>query len=205
MDERPAANTELFPCPDCGRSFVSSALERHAKICQSVFKGKKKPTDTDPYATGSGNSFPSQQQQQPSASLSGKGSSRTASVTQPQRDAGDRWDAPSQSKAPSNAQPASFDGYPPSKGSFAPQKPQTNTYDRQPQPQPNYPSASSSSFSVPEYAPGDANADADSGPLEECPDCGRKFNLKAFEKHVKICQKVRRVRMFAAFVFSSFL
>jgi hypothetical protein len=194
MDERPAANTELFPCPDCGRSFVSSALERHAKICQSVFKGKKKPTDTDPYATGSGNSFPAQQQQQPSASLSGKGSSRTASITQPQRDAGDRWDAPSQSKAASNAQPASFDGYPPSKGSFAPQKPQTNAYDRQPQPQPNYPSASSSSFSVPEYAPGDANADADSGPLEECPDCGRKFNLKAFEKHVKICQKVRRVQ-----------
>lgn len=28
------------------------------------------------------------------------------------------------------------------------------------------------------------------GDLEECPNCSRKFNEKAFEKHVKICQDV---------------
>lgn len=25
---------------------------------------------------------------------------------------------------------------------------------------------------------------------EECPSCGRKFNVSAMEKHLKICQKV---------------
>ncbi len=189
MDERPSGNTELFPCPDCGRSFISSALERHAKICQSVFKGKKKPTDTDPYATGSSTSYPTQQQ--PVASSSGKtGSRQPASVAQSQRETYDRWDAPSQSRAPTSAHTTTYDSHAPSKGI---QKPQASSDDRQPQPQPNYPAASSSTFSVPEYPPGDQNADADSGPLEECPDCGRKFNSKAFEKHVKICQKVRCV------------
>ncbi len=188
MDERPSGNAELFPCPDCGRSFVSSALERHAKICQSVFKGKKKPSDSDPYANGNTVAYPSQQN--PAASSSGKASSRQpASVAQPQRDANDRWDAPpKQSKAAASAPPTTYDAHAPVKPS---QKQQTNAYDRQPQPQSSHPTASSSAFSVPEFPSSDPMADADSGPLEECPDCGRRFNLKAFEKHVKICQKVR--------------
>ena len=191
MDERPSGNTELHPCPDCGRSFISSALERHSKICQSVFKGKKKPGDTDPYATGNAGAFSSQQQQVAAAPVKTSGR-QPASVMQPQRDASDRWDAPKQSKAPDSTRSATRDAYPPSKDSFSSQKPQFNAYEHHQQPQPNYPSASSSAFSVPEYATSDANADADSGPLEECPDCGRKFNMKAFEKHVKICQKVRQ-------------
>ena len=36
-----------------------------------------------------------------------------------------------------------------------------------------------------EFEEDDANL-----PQEECPDCGRKFNQNAFEKHVKICKKV---------------
>ena len=28
------------------------------------------------------------------------------------------------------------------------------------------------------------------GPMLECPTCSRKFNQKAYEKHVKICKKV---------------
>ena len=30
----------------------------------------------------------------------------------------------------------------------------------------------------------------DTSNLQECPSCNRKFNEKAFEKHVKICQDV---------------
>jgi hypothetical protein len=26
--------------------------------------------------------------------------------------------------------------------------------------------------------------------LEECPTCGRKFNEKAYEKHIKVCKDV---------------
>jgi predicted RNA-binding Zn-ribbon protein involved in translation (DUF1610 family) len=203
MDERPSGNAELFPCPDCGRSFISSALERHAKICQSVFKGKKKPSEAEQPAPGGGGSYTAQQQQ--ASFSSGKASSRQpASGPQAQSDASDRWSAPKQSKAPVNFQPASYDAYPPSKGSSAQQKPHSDPYDRHPHAQPSYPSASGSSFAVPEYASGDPNADADSGPLEECPDCGRKFNAKAFEKHVKICQKVRWLRLMFFFLVVTF-
>ena len=38
-----------------------------------------------------------------------------------------------------------------------------------------------SEFHMPSSSPSD---------LEECPSCGRKFNEKAYEKHVKVCQEV---------------
>ena len=35
------------------------------------------------------------------------------------------------------------------------------------------------------------NADqGDAGQLQECPDCGRKFNPDALEKHTRVCKKV---------------
>jgi len=30
----------------------------------------------------------------------------------------------------------------------------------------------------------------DAGQLQECPDCGRKFNADAFDKHARVCKKV---------------
>lgn len=35
-----------YPCPSCGRSFNSQALQRHQKICQKVFKKKRKAFNT---------------------------------------------------------------------------------------------------------------------------------------------------------------
>ena len=35
-----------------------------------------------------------------------------------------------------------------------------------------------------------ADALADDGELHPCPTCGRKFALKTFERHIKICEKV---------------
>jgi len=37
---------------------------------------------------------------------------------------------------------------------------------------------------------GGGDEEDDGGPLVPCPDCGRKFKEKAFEKHAKICKKV---------------
>jgi len=34
-----------YPCPDCGRSFRASVLEKHARICKKVFVQKRKPFD----------------------------------------------------------------------------------------------------------------------------------------------------------------
>jgi predicted RNA-binding Zn-ribbon protein involved in translation (DUF1610 family) len=191
MDERPSGNAELFPCPDCGRSFISSALERHARICQSVFKGKKKPSETDAYAASGAHSFPSQQQQV--AASSGKtGSRQSAAVAEPQHAAADRWDIPKQPKAAISSHGAASDAnaFPAHKGSGAFPKSQPNSYDHQAALQHHYPPTTSSSHAVSEYPATDSGIEAETGPLQECPDCGRKFNMKAFEKHVKICQKV---------------
>lgn len=35
-----------YPCPSCGRSFNSQALQKHQKICQKVFKKKRKAFNT---------------------------------------------------------------------------------------------------------------------------------------------------------------
>ena len=32
----------LVPCPDCGRSFKASSLEKHKTICKKVFQQKRK-------------------------------------------------------------------------------------------------------------------------------------------------------------------
>ena len=31
-----------YPCPDCGRNFIQSVLEKHVKICKKVFQSKRK-------------------------------------------------------------------------------------------------------------------------------------------------------------------
>lgn len=36
----------LEKCEGCGRSFNMNALERHMKICKSVFGSKRKPMDS---------------------------------------------------------------------------------------------------------------------------------------------------------------
>lgn len=41
-----------------------------------------------------------------------------------------------------------------------------------------------------ESLPPSAFADPSEAPQNECPDCGRKFNDKAYPRHVKICKKV---------------
>ena len=38
----PDANEPTYPCPDCGRNFVQSALAKHAKLCKKVFQNKRK-------------------------------------------------------------------------------------------------------------------------------------------------------------------
>ena len=38
----PEAELNLFPCKDCGRSFVKEALQRHQKICKKIFINKRK-------------------------------------------------------------------------------------------------------------------------------------------------------------------
>ena len=36
-----SAETALFPCPTCGRTFLQKALERHSNICQKVSENDK--------------------------------------------------------------------------------------------------------------------------------------------------------------------
>lgn len=36
-----SAETALFPCPTCGRTFLQKALERHSNICQKVSENGK--------------------------------------------------------------------------------------------------------------------------------------------------------------------
>ena len=45
-DMNPGENEPTYPCPDCGRSFVASVLEKHKKICKKVFQKKRKAFDS---------------------------------------------------------------------------------------------------------------------------------------------------------------
>ena len=38
MEMTPAVEPTLFPCKECGRSFVQESLQRHQKICKKIFK-----------------------------------------------------------------------------------------------------------------------------------------------------------------------
>lgn len=42
----PEAGEPTYPCPDCGRSFVQSVLDKHVKVCKKVFQSKRKEFDS---------------------------------------------------------------------------------------------------------------------------------------------------------------
>ncbi len=77
----------------------------------------------------------------------------------------------------------------PSKGGVASKSPQYGVHDRQHQSEPSFLAPLSSLHTVPQYSVGDGNVDFDPFYLQECSNCGRKFNLYCFARHVdsKIC------------------
>merc|ERR1712107_186907 len=42
QDQDGEANEPMAPCPECGRTFRVSALDRHINICKKVFQQKRK-------------------------------------------------------------------------------------------------------------------------------------------------------------------
>jgi hypothetical protein len=82
-------------------------------------------------------------------------------------------------------QPQQYEDPPRTQPRTQKQQPQQQQQQQQQQYQPP-----SNSYYPPPEEFDDGAMDVNAGPQCECPDCGRKFNEKAFEKHVKICAKV---------------